>query len=39
MKQISVRRLAIQTTIIAGLAGLGLAQIAVAQDEEPEEAR
>ncbi|NQY98336.1 MAG: TonB-dependent receptor [Henriciella sp.] len=34
----SLRRRALRTTIIAGMAGLGIGQIAIAQDAEPEEA-
>jgi len=34
-----MRHRALRTTIIAGLAGLGCAQVATAQDAEPEEAR
>jgi outer membrane receptor protein involved in Fe transport len=39
MRENTIRRLALQTSIIAGLAGLGFGQIASAQDEAQDEAR
>ena len=36
MQKTSLRRCALQSTIIAGIAGIGFGQLAVAQDEEAE---
>ncbi|MCR9193291.1 MAG: TonB-dependent receptor plug domain-containing protein, partial [Hyphomonas sp.] len=36
MQKTSLRRCALQTTIIAGIAGMGFGQVAIAQDEEAE---